>query len=69
MQRVDHTSTALFYNRLIPGMKYLLRLCAPCVVDAFPWAKLVRPDYRVAVAALIFDEQGRVLLFKHTYRN
>ncbi len=31
-------------------------------------AKLVRPRFRAAVAALIFDEQGRVLLFKHTYR-
>lgn len=31
-------------------------------------AKLLRPRYRVAVAALIFDEQGRILLFKHTYR-
>ncbi|MBI5297095.1 MAG: NUDIX domain-containing protein [Chloroflexi bacterium] len=31
-------------------------------------SRLVRPRFRVAVAALIFDEQGRVLLFKHTYR-
>jgi ADP-ribose pyrophosphatase YjhB (NUDIX family) len=31
-------------------------------------AKLVRTKFRAAVAALIFDEQGRVLLFKHTYR-
>lgn len=31
-------------------------------------ARLLRPRYRVAVAALIFDVQGRVLLFKHTYR-
>lgn len=31
-------------------------------------AKLLRPRYRVAVAALIFDEQGKILLFKHTYR-
>ena len=31
-------------------------------------AKLVRPRFRAAVAALIFDEQGRILLFKHTYR-
>jgi 8-oxo-dGTP diphosphatase len=31
-------------------------------------AKLVRPKFRAAVAALIFDEQGQVLLFKHTYR-
>lgn len=31
-------------------------------------AKLLRPKYIVAVAALIFDERGRILLFKHTYR-
>ena len=31
-------------------------------------AKLARPRFRVAVAALIFDELGRILLFKHTYR-
>ena len=31
-------------------------------------AKLVRKKFRVAVAAMIFDEQGRILLFKHTYR-
>ncbi|NOH04505.1 MAG: NUDIX domain-containing protein [Chloroflexi bacterium] len=31
-------------------------------------AKMVRSRFRAAVAALIFDEQGRVLLFRHTYR-
>jgi ADP-ribose pyrophosphatase YjhB (NUDIX family) len=31
-------------------------------------ARVLRPRFRVAVAALIFDEQQRVLLFKHTYR-
>ena len=31
-------------------------------------AKLARPKFRAAVAALIFDEQGQILLFKHTYR-
>ena len=30
--------------------------------------RLFRPKFRAAVAALIFDGQGRVLLFKHTYR-
>ena len=30
--------------------------------------RLVRPKFRAAVAALFFDEQGQVLLFKHTYR-
>lgn len=31
-------------------------------------ARLFRPRFRVAVAALVFDEQRRILLFKHTYR-
>jgi len=30
--------------------------------------RMFRPKFRAAVAALIFDEDGRVLLFKHTYR-
>jgi ADP-ribose pyrophosphatase YjhB (NUDIX family) len=31
-------------------------------------ARVFRSRFRVAVAALIFDERGRILLFKHTYR-
>ena len=31
-------------------------------------ARIARPKFRVAVAALAFDERGRVLLFRHTYR-
>jgi 8-oxo-dGTP diphosphatase len=31
-------------------------------------ARLARPKFRAAVAAVVFDEQGRILLFKHTYR-
>jgi ADP-ribose pyrophosphatase YjhB (NUDIX family) len=31
-------------------------------------ARIVRPGFHVAVAAMVFDEQGRILLFKHTYR-
>lgn len=31
-------------------------------------AKIVRPKFRAAVAAIIFDEQKQILLFKHTYR-
>lgn len=31
-------------------------------------AAKLRPRFGAAVAALIFDERGRVLLFKHTYR-
>ena len=38
-----------------------------------PWlhllvSRIIRPRFRVAVAAMIFDNQGRILLFKHTYR-
>jgi 8-oxo-dGTP diphosphatase len=31
-------------------------------------SRIVRPRFRLAVAAIVFDEQGRILLFKHTYR-
>ncbi len=31
-------------------------------------AKMVRAKFRAAVAALIFNERGQILLFKHTYR-
>ena len=31
-------------------------------------SKLVRAKFRAAVAALIFNERGQILLFKHTYR-
>jgi len=31
-------------------------------------AKIVRPKFRAAVAALVFNEKGQILLFKHTYR-
>ena len=50
-------------------MRYLLRTW-----KYFPqWthvlaAQVLRPRFRVAVSALIFDEQKRILLFKHTYR-
>jgi len=30
--------------------------------------RMLRPKFRAAVAAMIFDEQGRILLFRHTYR-
>jgi 8-oxo-dGTP diphosphatase len=30
--------------------------------------RLLRPRFRVAVAAIIFNEEGCILLFKHTYR-
>lgn len=31
-------------------------------------SQVLRPRFRVAVSALVFDEQQRILLFKHTYR-
>jgi len=31
-------------------------------------SRIVRPRFRAAVAAVIFDEHGQILLFKHTYR-
>jgi ADP-ribose pyrophosphatase YjhB (NUDIX family) len=30
--------------------------------------RLIQPKFNAGVSSLIFDEQGRVLLFKHTYR-
>jgi 8-oxo-dGTP diphosphatase len=29
---------------------------------------MYRAKFRASVAAMVFDEQGRILLFKHTYR-
>lgn len=57
------------YNAGTLMVRFLLRIW-----QKFPiWvhllaSRIVRPRFRVAVAAMIFDEQGRVLLFKHTYR-
>lgn len=50
-------------------MKTLLRLwrVMPMWVHYLA-SRIVRPRFRAAVAAVIFDEQGRILLFKHTYR-
>ena len=31
-------------------------------------SRIINPKYRVAVAAMVFNEQGQVLLFRHTYR-
>lgn len=54
---------------LQPMIKIFLRLwrVMPLWIHLLA-AKLVRPRFRAAVAAIIFDEQGRILLFKHTYR-
>src|SRR3990172_6263969 len=50
-------------------MKFLLRFwrMLPLWVHILG-AKIVRAKFRAAVAALIFDDQGRILLFRHTYR-
>jgi 8-oxo-dGTP diphosphatase len=50
-------------------MKYLLNIWRefPSGLQYFITG-IVRPRYRVAVAAIIFDDQGRILLCEHTYR-
>jgi ADP-ribose pyrophosphatase YjhB (NUDIX family) len=50
-------------------MKTLLRIWGkfPLWVHTLA-ARILRPRFRVAVAALVFNEQGQILLFKHTYR-
>ena len=50
-------------------MKILLRIwrALPMWVHVLAM-RMFRPKFRAAVAAMIFDEKGRVLLFKHTYR-
>jgi 8-oxo-dGTP pyrophosphatase MutT (NUDIX family) len=50
-------------------MKILLRLWRKLPMWIHVLAmRMFRPKFRAAVAAIIFDEQGRILLFKHTYR-
>jgi len=67
--RADILSARLFYNAGTFMIRILLRIWR-----VFPlWvhmlvARIVRPRFLMAVAALVFDEQGRILLFKHTYR-
>jgi ADP-ribose pyrophosphatase YjhB (NUDIX family) len=50
-------------------MKYLLNIWRefPFGLQLFITG-MVRPRFRVAVAAMIFDETGRILLCEHTYR-
>jgi ADP-ribose pyrophosphatase YjhB (NUDIX family) len=50
-------------------MKILLRIwrTLPMWIHVLAM-RMYRPKFRAAVAAMIFDEQGRILLFKHTYR-
>ena len=58
----------VLYNASIM-MKTLLRLwrLLPMWVHVLA-TRLIQPKFQAGVSALIFDEMGRVLLFKHTYR-
>jgi 8-oxo-dGTP diphosphatase len=50
-------------------IKILFRIWRTMPLWVHFWgARLVRPRFRAATAAVIFDEHGRILLFKHTYR-
>lgn len=50
-------------------MRFLLRIWGMFPLWAHALAAwMLRPRFGVGVAALVFDAQGRVLLFKHTYR-
>lgn len=51
------------------ALRLLLRLWRMVPVWAqFLAARVVRPRYRVGVAAVVLDGEGRLLLFHHTYR-
>lgn len=67
--RADESPLVVFYNAGTFMMKTLMRIWGmfPLWVHTLA-ARMLRPRFRVGVAALVFDEQGRVLLFKHTYR-
>jgi 8-oxo-dGTP diphosphatase len=52
-----------------PMMKTLFRIwrVLPMWIHVLAM-RMFRPKFRAAVAAIVFDKQGRILLFKHTYR-
>lgn len=58
----------VLYNRMTM-IKPLMRLwrLLPMWLHVFV-TRLTQPRFNAGVSSLIFDEQGRVLLFKHTYR-
>lgn len=56
----------VLYNTVMKSLFKIWRVM-PLWVH-FLAAKLIRPRFSAAVAAIVLDEQGRVLLFKHTYR-
>lgn len=62
------SSLSVVYNPLTM-LKPLLRLwrLLPMWVHVLA-TRLTQPKFNAGVSALVFDEQGRVLLFKHTYR-
>jgi len=50
-------------------IRFLLKLWGKFPVWVHGFASiLLRPKFRVAVAVLVFDDHGQILLFKHTYR-
>lgn len=61
-------SSVVLYNRLTM-IKPLMRLwrLLPMWLHVFV-TRLTQPKFNAGVSALVFDGQGRVLLFKHTYR-
>jgi 8-oxo-dGTP diphosphatase len=61
-------SSAVVYNDS-PMLKPLFRLwrLLPMWLHVFV-TRLTQPKFNAGVSSLVFDEQGRVLLFKHTYR-
>ena len=66
--KVDRSSSNVLYNasamiNLLLRFWRLLPMWLHVLVT-----RLVQPKFQAGVSALIFDETGRVLLFKHTYR-
>ena len=63
---IGRWSIVYCYNAV---MKTLLRLwrVLPMWVHVLVM-RMYRPKFRASVAAIVFDGQGRILLFKHTYR-
>jgi ADP-ribose pyrophosphatase YjhB (NUDIX family) len=63
------SSTSIILYNALTMIKPLLRLwrLLPMWVHVVV-TRLVQPKFNAGVSSLIFDEQGRVLLFKHTYR-
>lgn len=61
-------SSIVLYNRstMIKPLMRLWRLL-PMWLHVIV-TRITQPKFNAGVSSLIFDEQGRVLLFKHTYR-